>query len=253
MINNFCIFTNDDNVKINLPDHQFSSKFSTRDNHESIFRRINTILIKNKIITGNIIDLGCWIGDNALPWSKNIDGLVFAIDPGIENCDFVRELIEINDVKNIKVLQEVISDRKEIVSTNEDLSHASFQSNDIGRIKLETKTLDDLYENTQIHGIGYIHLDVEGMEFKVIKGSEKIINYFQPIITFEQHLEIDNYIELSNYLKERRYSVFLINESLPGCRPDCRNFIAFPDRIGLNTIKTSLIDVLNIPQIFTVI
>ena len=72
MENNFYIFTNDDYAKVYLPNHEFSDKFSTRDNHEIIFRKINTLLIKSKLINGNIIDLGCWIGDNSLPWSKNI-------------------------------------------------------------------------------------------------------------------------------------------------------------------------------------
>jgi hypothetical protein len=53
--------------------------FKKRDNHEVMFRRINTYLIKNKIIKNNIIDLGAWIGDNSIPWAKNIDGTVYAI------------------------------------------------------------------------------------------------------------------------------------------------------------------------------
>ena len=61
MNNNFCVFTNDDYAKIYLPDHEFSGKFSTRDNHEVIFRKINTLLIKSKLINGNIVDLGCWV------------------------------------------------------------------------------------------------------------------------------------------------------------------------------------------------
>jgi hypothetical protein len=66
------------------------------------------------------------------------------------------------------------------------------------------------------------------MEYKVILGSENIINACRPIITFEQHLEIDNYMLILEHLENRNYCVFLIDEVLPGCRPDCRNSIAFP-------------------------
>ena len=55
---NFAIFTNDNNVNISLIEHDFSNVFKNRDYHEIIFRRINTFLIKNKIIKNNIIDLG---------------------------------------------------------------------------------------------------------------------------------------------------------------------------------------------------
>ena len=65
------------------------------------------------------------------------------------------------------------------------------------------------------------------MESKVISGAFGIIDKFKPIISFEQHLEIDDYNALCDTLTEKQYEVFMINEVLPGCRPDCRNFIAF--------------------------
>ena len=39
-----CIFKNDNNVTILLKDHKFSQYLSVRDNHEVLFRRINTFL-----------------------------------------------------------------------------------------------------------------------------------------------------------------------------------------------------------------
>ena len=46
-------FTNDDNVVISLIKHPYSDCFKTRDHHEVLFRRINTFLIKNKMIKGD--------------------------------------------------------------------------------------------------------------------------------------------------------------------------------------------------------
>ena len=37
----YCVFTNDNYLKILLPEHECSDIFSTRDNHESLFRKIN--------------------------------------------------------------------------------------------------------------------------------------------------------------------------------------------------------------------
>ena len=44
------IFTNDNNVNVKLINHNFSNDFIRRDKHEVMFRKINTYLIKNKLI-----------------------------------------------------------------------------------------------------------------------------------------------------------------------------------------------------------
>lgn len=234
-----CTFTNDDGVTILLINHHFSSMFKNRDNHEVIFRRINTYLIKNKIIKNNIIDLGAWIGDNSIPWAKNIDGIVYAIDPCHENCDFINETCEVNQIKNVKTMQYAISNINEVLTTNDNLFHCSFiygNPGSSGINKAEAVSLDYLYEKKHIDNIGYIHLDVEGMEYKIIKGSSNLIDHCRPIISFEQHLEIDDYDIIISHLKNKDYTIFLIDEILPGCRHDCRNSFAFPNEIFNETL-----------------
>ena len=229
-----CTFTNDDVVTILLINDKISDMFKIRDNHEVIFRRINTYLIKNKIIQNNIIDLGAWIGDNSIPWAKNIDGIVYAIDPCHENCDFINKTCEVNQIKNVKTIQCAISNVNELLTTNDNLFHCSFiYGNPLlsGINKVNAVSLDFLYETKHIENIGYIHLDVEGMEYKVIEGSRNLIDNCRPIISFEQHLLIDDYDIILSYFKNKNYRVFLIDEILPGCRYDCRNSFAFPNEI----------------------
>jgi len=243
-------FSNDNGVAIKYHmNHRFADLFGSRNEHEVMFRRISTYLINNGHIRGNIVDLGAWIGDNALPWSKNLHippsaefdtknmanldpyPLVYAIDPSPDNCQFIRDLASLNNVKNIRVIQKAISDKIEVLSTNEDLTHCSFVSDDDSLTKqnqVKAWPLDDLYNAGEIADVAYIHLDVEGMENRVVAGAEKLINTYKPIIAFEQHLEQDPFIELSEHIAAKGYIVYLINEVLPGCRPDCRNFIAFP-------------------------
>jgi len=93
--------------------------------------------------------------------------------------------------------------------------------------------LDYLLSQGEIDNIAYIHLDVEGFEFNVIKGSEQIIELFKPIISYEQHLETCDYKGLSLHLYNKGYNIYLINEILPGCREDCRNLLAFPNDKGI--------------------
>jgi FkbM family methyltransferase len=226
--------------------HRFAGLFGSRNEHEVMFRRISTYLINEGHIRGNIVDLGAWIGDNAVPWAKNIDpksllmppsavgaegALVYAIDPSPDNCQFIRDLASLNNIQNIRVIEKAISDKREVLCTNDHLTHCSFVSDEDSltvRNQVNAWSLDDLYAAGEIADVAYIHLDVEGMENRVVAGATKLINTYKPIIAFEQHLEQDPFIELSAHIAEKGYTVYLINEVLPGCRPDCRNFIAFP-------------------------
>jgi FkbM family methyltransferase len=226
-----CVFTNDGGVQVKLIKHRFSDVFRRRDNHEVLFRKISSYLIKQGIVKGNIVDLGAWIGDNSIPWALLSDRCIYAIDPSPDNCSYIKDMAALNDIKNIIIIQKAISDKSEVLSTNDNINHCSFVYNNpgvVGTHKLESTSLDQLYRDQVIQDVGYIHLDVEGMEAKVVAGATELIQSCRPIIAFEQHLDLDDYRGLSRFLISKGYTVFLNNEVLPGCRHDCRNLFAFP-------------------------
>ena len=244
---NTCIFSNDNNIKIKLIKHQFSNTFKIRNNHEVLFRQINTYLINNNIIINNFIDLGAWMGDNTIPWAMNMkNNIIYAIDPSYENCNYIKSMCKLNDINNVNIIKSAISDKLETLYTKDDINHCSFVYNTSltdYKHKIQSLTLDFLYDKFIIDNIGYIHLDVEGMEYKILQGSINLINDFNPIITFEQHLEIDDTTIIISFLKEKNYIIFFINEILPGCRLDCRNFIAFP--LNIYDSNKTIIDNIN--------
>lgn len=182
----------------------------------------------NEGLVKNIIDSGSYIGDNSIPWAKNVKGTIYAIDPSEENCSFTKKICEFNGIQNVVIYNLALSDKNEILLTDEDIHHCSFVKSR-GINKVDAVSLDYLCRINNITNIDYIHLDVEGMEQRVILGCDEVINTCRPIIAFEQHLKTDNYNKLSIHLKTKNYSVFIIDEVLPDCRPDCRNFIAFPN------------------------
>lgn len=225
------LFEHDLGVELKLPYHRLSGDFSYRKNCEWIFRRIHSYLILNRVITDNFIDLGAWIGDNTIPWAKNKKEIIYSIDPCEENCRFIEEVAKVNKLTNVKTIQKAISDKKETLVTDDDISHCSFVYREAGPVpknKIDATTLDDLHKDGIISDIGYIHLDVEGMEFRVVIGAEELIKKYRPVISFEQHIEKDDVKGLSNHLREKGYSIYLINEIMPHCAPDCRNLLAFP-------------------------
>jgi FkbM family methyltransferase len=236
-----CRFPSDNNVEILLPRHTHTIHYANRAFHEVGFREIHSYLINQRVIdpSKNFIDLGAWIGDNTIPWAKNITGLIYAIDPSPDNCQFIHMLQHVNSVSNVKIIQAAISETQKIVSTNDELFHCSFvygNTAENGKHKVQSYSLDFLLEQKVIENIGYIHLDVEGMELNIVQGAEKLIASSRPIISFEQHLETDNVTGICDLIKQKMYTIYLINEVLPGCKPDCRNFLAFPNETNLNFI-----------------
>lgn len=270
---NTCEFKYDNNVIVNYDKYKivyytdnklFSDCFlESRVSSEKTFRSIITYFINNNIINkkNNIIDSGAWIGDNSIPWAMNIDGIVYAIDPSQENCDFIDETANYNSIDNLKTLCNAIGDIEKVLSTNDSLNHCSFVynsnctemiSNNSGINTIKSTTLDILYNLGKIDNIGFIHLDVEGMEYDALKGSIKIIDLYRPIVAYENHLELDKNIEkIKNFFKERKYIVRMINEVLEGCRPDCRNFLAIPEEIDNNINYNELHISLNAEHLFT--
>jgi FkbM family methyltransferase len=241
-------FKNDGNVSMNVPTNyyykafgnNYANIFKNRENDEALFRRLIHYLLENNFIKGNIIDLGAWIGDNSIPWALNHkDGLVYAIDPSPQNIEFINATSALNEIKNLITIESAISDKNENVFTNVDISHATFSTTEGGQT-ISAASLDYLHTINVISNIGFIHLDVEGFESKVIRGAKKLIQKYKPILAIEQHIFVDDYLSLANEVASFGYSVYLINETLPSCRIDCRNFIAFPFEMDVERIHSAL-------------
>ena len=227
------LFENDC-VQINIvSNHPFTELLKGRIHAEAFFRKLHVELMNQSVLdkSRNCIDLGAWIGDNTIPWAKQIQGIVYAIDPSPRNCEFIRLNTIANELSNVQILQTAISEKEEILTTNDPIEHASFVYNNIGQggsLKVKSCSLDSMYRSGVLTNVGYIHLDVEGMEFPILRGATTLLQDCRPVITFEQHLDLDDIKGITHFLKQRLYKVYLIQESFPHCRPDCRNFIAFP-------------------------
>lgn len=190
-------------------------------------------LDKNK----SIIDIGCWIADNAIPWSLliNKNSVVHAIDPSEENLNFGKNIANLNNCKNINWVKAVCSEEVgEHLSFKGNIEHANFKN---ANNKQETthisNNLDNIINCSQYKSISLIHADVEGFEEKTLRGAKNIIEKEKPVILFEQHISSDKTKDLIEYLKDFDYDTFMINEILPGCQPDCRNFISFDNKKGV--------------------
>jgi FkbM family methyltransferase len=207
--------------------------YFSRPKAEVLLRKTIFRLFKEGYISSNksIIDIGCWLGDNSLVWAKLLDkeSTVYAVDPSIENLSFGQELAELNSIFNVSWEHAVCSDNPGIpLSFQGNIDHAIFsESNTTNQNIMVSTTLDEIVGEINHETIGLLHVDVEGFELKVLRGAETIIDKSRPVITFEQHISKEDVGTVVSFLKEKNYDVFMINEVIPECNLDCRNFIAF--------------------------
>ena len=233
-------------VEVILPNdndnrHEFYRDFAKRSGCEVILRSLIMYLYEQNFLSKrhSIIDLGAWIGDNAIPWSKIISGNVYAIDPSRENVDYIQELKNLNNAENLKIIKSAVSDKDKTLYFSGDEKHITFQSK--GEFGVPARSLDSFFVEGLINNVEFLHLDVEGQEHNVMVGSKTIIQKFRPLIVWENHLDIDDYMNTVEMLAGLNYETFLINESFPHCRQDCRNLFSI-HKDKLNDLKIEKIN-----------
>jgi len=251
------IFRDEGGISINLPKLGFFSLLSrsgrdtiskcfvlrSRPKSEVLLRSIVYQLYRLKILdkSKSIIDIGCWISDNTIVWSAMLDpeqAKVFAIDPSEDNLRFGKFLASANSATNISWHHNVCSDidGQELFYEGS-IDHACFdKSSKHHRLSITSSTIDKLIPASHQASVGLFHLDVEGFEQLVLLGAKDVISSSLPVILFEQHITTDDFDDVARFLSQWLYKIYMINEVLPDCRLDCRNFIAFPQGVDISEL-----------------
>lgn len=206
-------------------------------------RQIISNLINKNIIdkNKNFIDGGSFIGDTTLPMCLNTNGIIYSIDPGDTNTDIIKDLAELNNIKNIKILNYCLGSTCETLYYNKNIYSINF--NTFSKTKgsfehsIEAISLDELYNKQIIENIDFIHIDVENLENEVLKGSKNLIKMYSPIIIFEGHIKsyLKGVRECVEILNDLNYVTYKIDEDA-GNVDDCKNFISIPQN-RLNYFK----------------
>lgn len=226
-----------------LPGIYNAALLKTREDKEVLTRAIVVNLYRKNLINRNysIIDIGSWIGDNSMGWALYIlknkgNGKVIAIDPSKSNTKFLERIKQQNKIENLIIETKLASDNAcDHLSPSGNINHTSFHYDSDSNKKIKTTRIDDI-KPVQENKIGLFHIDVEGMEKKVISGSLEMINRDKPIIIYEQHITNDKTWEIEKILHENGYEIYMINEVLPDSLLDTRNFLAIQSDINIKEI-----------------
>lgn len=161
-----------------------------------------TFLKQNLKYGDSIIEVGANIGAHSLLISKLIGekGRLIAIEPTEYALGKLKRNLELNkNISNITVIDKVISNTeyKGKGKFNSDWSTNNLQSPH--EIEYYSSTIDNLVLECNLSKVDMLKVDVDGYDFKVLRGAAKTIKSFKPII----------FIELCEYaLKKKNDSVF---------------------------------------------
>jgi len=126
------------------------------------------------------VDVGACTGKYAIRMSK-FYGKVIAIEPNPINLDYLKENIELNDCKNIEIIDKAISNTKGVTRLALKGAQSHIAASDTkNSIVVDVETLDNLVEHADV-----IKIDVEGVEWLVVRGAEKLIDKSRPIFIIE--------------------------------------------------------------------
>lgn len=217
-----------------------NSDFISRPTSEVLLRRTIFDMYQSGHISSqlSIIDIGCWIGDDSIVWSKLLtkNGIVFAIDPSSENLNYGKNIARINNIPNIQWVQAVCAEKEGIkLGFDGSIDHTSFRNTSSSNHVISS-SIDSIIDDASF-AIGLLHVDVEGFELSVLKGSMELILRDRPVISFEKHISKENLEDISEYIRSFNYRIFMVNEVLPGNALDCRNFLGLPREKGIPNLK----------------
>ena len=194
------------NLKINLSGRFENLELITL--RKKVFNRINSKKF-------NALDIGANIGNHSVFFADDFLE-VYSFEPLTQNFD----LLKINSKlkKNIKVFNIAASDKDEskIISFPSaiDFGHSKIVEDsefiDNQSEKIQAKNLDTFLRDNGIGKIKFIKIDVEGFEFRVLKGLKETLRVQKPVVAFEQFPSDfqDDSTDSINFLKNQNYNYF---------------------------------------------
>lgn len=168
-----------------------------------------------KVAKSAILDIGGHLGFFSLMASTlNPTVPIYSFEPHEGNFKLLKENLKNNRVRNVKAKQLAVSDQiaeLELQISQEDLNHSMERALEpTGQTqKVQTITLEKIFEKNRIDHCELLKLDCEGSEFKIIYGSPKSLFKKIDHIFLEYHdwTPGENHQKLKSYLLNLGYQV----------------------------------------------
>ncbi|MHA8072223.1 FkbM family methyltransferase [Aquirufa ecclesiirivi] len=161
--------------------------------------RILLHLAKNAI---NVIIGGAYFGDQALPIAleiKNNGGIVHGFDLNKAQIEILNENLALNNISNVKTILKGLWNNSTTFLNLSETDDLAFATPSDDKNLPNTITLDEYVAQEGLSSIDLIMLDIEGSEYYVLKGAERLLSRDTdyPNIVFEIH---SSYVDWSKGL-----------------------------------------------------
>ena len=164
-----------------------------------------------------VFDLGANFGIHSMLYSKLVgeNGMVYAFEPLPGNIEDLKTHFQLNQIKNIKIVEDAIADKKGTVEFKV-AKHASqgslidFGSQTGELVHVSVNTLDDFCVSNNVYP-DFLKIDIEGAEGMALKGYSEAVKKTYPFFAIELHTpECDK--AAGEFFGTHGYEVFRLNE-----------------------------------------
>lgn len=174
------------------------------------------LLIRAFLEPGAVVfDVGAHQGTHAIPLALHVapEGSVHAFEPQRIMCLNLSSSVALNGLENVFPNNLAVGAEPSTVRIAQ-FDYAARGHFSGMQIKAENSgeavkqvALDEYMKEREIDRLDFIKIDVEGMEFAVLRGAEQAIEQHKPVIYMESHANSNS--EKLIWLKERGYELFV--------------------------------------------
>lgn len=182
-------------------------KFTDQSYNKHCF--MNEFSEKDMKYFGNkdIIDAGAYIGDSSLAFTKLTSANVHAFEPFEESFNKMLENIKLNNVDNIVPVKSSLSDmngEEKIYLSGDNVqgitTNESFRKYDKS-FTIKTMTIDNYVQENDLN-VGFIKVDVEGAEQRLLKGAIETIKSQKPLLILSIYHNPSDFFEIKPWIEK---------------------------------------------------
>jgi FkbM family methyltransferase len=178
-----------------------------------------------------ILDIGANVGIYSVLSSKaNTSATIFSFEPNPINAERLKVNIDINNLRNVRVVQKAVGDQNGAIrftvpvsniisdssSVLESFSKNTYDGNlEWKSVEVEQTTVDNFVRAEDLSRVDLLKIDVEGYEIAVFKGATEMIKEYHPVIQCEIFVDDSRKEFFDRFLQEHSYTAYmLLNEGL---------------------------------------
>ncbi len=141
---------------------------------------------KSVIISKNdtVLDIGANVGIFSLySASKAPEGKIIAFEPIQELVHQIKNVAQINDFKNIDIVDCAVGDNDGSISlmySSDNFGGASKVLESGEQTEVKMVTIDSFVKTASLENVGFIKMDIEGMEPEALRGAKETLRKMKP-------------------------------------------------------------------------